>query len=374
MRKVCFVLIVLIVLIPSVVLSSDTPIDALPKEILALVQQEKELDGFTLLTADEDTLRGVPKDISLLVLSKGECCILYVARETADGWIKVNYSRKGLYPTREKNENVRIAKVDSQRFEISWPGETYRFYAGGTDHYCWFYEAEIQIDKGMCIAKGEGIESVLFTCNGEETRWFPPYYDNQTWLNYNPYLFPKSIEEADRSNRIMTSLSEYFPDGTAIKTKHLKRKTHLYNCPDKNSKEIDTSLLFEQDTFIYYGCLDDEWYIVGCQNGLDYSCVGYITIKMLSLSKREQRITKIVLYNTPLIAEENTWLTMDPFCSQNQYIEISAGTKMIGLGGLDANYAYVEIELNGETIRGFVPKKHLDKEYIPWVFCVWRQG
>lgn len=360
MRKVCFVLIVLMVLIPGIVLSSDDSIHALPDEVLALVQQEKELDGFTLLTADEDTLRGIPKDISLLILSKGECCILYVARETADGWIKVNYSRKGLYPTKEKNEEVRIVKVDSQRFEISWPGETYRFYAGGTDHYCWFDEAEIQTDKGTCIAKGEGRESILFTCNGEETRWVPPYYDSQTWLNYNPYLFPKSIEEADRSNRIMTSLDECFPDGFAIKTKHLKKKTHLYNCPDKNSKEINISPLFQQDTFIYYGNVDDKWYVIGYQNGFDYSCVGYITKSMLSLSKREQSITKMHLHNIPLIAEEETWLTMDPVFSQNQYIEISAGTKMIGLGGFDANYVYVEVELNGEIIRGFVPKKHLD--------------
>lgn len=41
-------------------------------------------------------------------------------------------------------------------------------------------------------------------------------------------------------------------------------------------------------------------------------------------------------------------------------IEIPAGTKMIGLGGLDAYYVYVEVEINGETIRGFAPKKHLD--------------
>lgn len=359
-KKVLCICLIAVILIPGIACAFSMDNTHLPEEIQLLIQKEETLDGFELITADEDTLRGYPTDISLVMLAKGECCVLFVARETDAGWITQACSRKSLYPTKAMNDGIKLTKIDSQRFEIGWPGETYRFYAGGTDQYCWFYEAEIQTDKGICIAKGEGRESILFTCNGEETRWFPPYYDNQTWLNFNPYLFPKSIEEADRSNRIMASLSEYFPDGTAIKIKHLKRKTHLYNCPDKNSKEIDTSLLFKQDTFIYYGCLDDEWYIVGYQNGLDYSCVGYITKKMLSLSKREQRITKIALYNTPLIAEENTWLTMDPFYSQNQYIEIPAGTKMIGLGGLDANYVYVEVEINGETIRGFAPKKHLD--------------
>ena len=352
-------LLMLLIFIPDIVFAASMDNSSFLEEIQRLIQKEETLEGFELVTADEDTQNGTPKDLSLLVLAKGDCCVLFVARETEKGWITEAYSRKGLYPTREENEEVLLKKVDSERFEVSWPGEVYRFYAGGTDHYCWFYEAEIQTDKGICVAKGEGRESILFTCNGEDTRWVPPYYDNQTWINFNPYLFPKSIEEADRSNRIMTSLSECFPDGTAIKTKHLKRKTHVYNCPDKNSKEIDTSLLFQQDTFIYYGCLDDEWYIVGYQNGLDNSCVGYITKKMLSLSKREQSVSKIILYNTPLRAEENTWLTMDPFYSQNHYIEIPAGTKMIGLGGLDANYVYVEVEINGETIRGFVPQKHL---------------
>ena len=158
----------------------------------------------------------------------------------------------------------------------------------------------------------------------------------------------------------MTSLDECFPDGIAVKTKHLKKKTHLYNCPDKNSEEINISPLFQYDTFIYYGNVDDMWYVIGYQNGFDYSCVGYITKAMFPLSKREQSITKMTLCNTPLIAEEKTWLTMDPVFSQKKYIEILAGTKMIGLGGFDANYVYVEVEINGRIIRGFVPKKHLD--------------
>ena len=54
MRKVCFVLIILMVLIPGMVLSSDDSIHFLADEVQALVQQEKELDGFTLLIADED--------------------------------------------------------------------------------------------------------------------------------------------------------------------------------------------------------------------------------------------------------------------------------------------------------------------------------
>lgn len=361
MKKWRYTCLIALIFISSLAFASPMNNTSFPKEIRDLIQKEEALDGFVMLTADKDTLLGIPKDLSLVVLSKGECCVLYIARETDAGWITESYSRKSLYPTKTQNEKVKIRKIDSQRFELSWPGETYSFYAGGTDHYSWLYQAVFNTDRGECVAqREENGTSIRFNCGNDTVTWNLNAYNQQTWLNYNPVLFPKSIKAVKQSNRVLTLFPESIYWGNSISIKNLDKSTRLYNCPSKQSKEMDTSDLFRQHSFLYYGSVDEKWYLIGYQNGLENACLGYISKAMFKLSKREQNATSISLLNEQLIANDNTWLTLDPYFSQIWYRQILAGTRMIGLAGFDADYVYVEIELNKELVRGFVPIQALD--------------
>lgn len=118
MKKVTCICLISLILIPGIACALSMDNTHLSEEIQLLIQKEEILDGFELVTADDDTLRGFPTDISLVVLAKGECCVLFVARETDAGWITEAYSRKSLYPTKAMNEGIELTKIDSQRFEI----------------------------------------------------------------------------------------------------------------------------------------------------------------------------------------------------------------------------------------------------------------
>lgn len=361
MKKWRYTCLIALIFISSLAFASPMNNTSFPKEIRDLIQKEEALDGFVMLTADKDTLLGIPKDLSLVVLSKGECCVLYIARETDAGWITEAYSRKSLYPTKAMNEGIELTKIDSQRFEIGWPGEIYRFYAGGTDHYSWLYQAVFQTDKGECIAqREENSPGMRLVCGEDAVIWNIDEYKQQTWRNFNPLLFPKGIEAVEQNNILLALLPESIYSGNNISIKQLNKSIHLYNCPSKNSKEMDVSQFFQQDSFIYYGNTDDKWYFIGCQNGLENACLGYISQKDFHLSKREKNITSFSFFNERLVAQTDTWITLDPYLSQKKYKEIPAGTKMIGLNGFDADYVYVEVEIDGDNVRGFVPMQNLD--------------
>ena len=362
MKKRIFLYLIVMFLVPNMSFASGTQ-DILPKEIQALVKEAECFEDYVLLTADRDTLQGHPVDLSIFVLTKGDCCVLFVTREVDGEWILESYTRKGVYPKREQNESLQISKIDAERFEMSWPEEVYRFYVRGTSRYSWLYQAEFQTANGICIAEREdGGTGILFTCDGASIRWNLDENKQQTWRNFNPSLFPKNIETVNRINELMEKLPESVSWGILIETTQLKRKTLLYNCPNKDSIQLDTSTLFLQETFSYYGNINDGWYVISYQEGVERATFGYIQKSDFPLSEREQQITRFSFYNVPLVAATNTWLTDDPFLSQECYKEIPVGARMTGLDGFDANYVYVEVAIDGEVIRGFVPMQDLRSE------------
>ena len=52
-----------------------------------------------------------------------------------------------------------------------------------------------------------------------------------------------------------------------------------------------------------------------------------------------------------------TYLTDDPHVSEAHQEELPAGTKLTALGYCGWAYVYVEAEVDGETLYGFVPQR-----------------
>lgn len=181
-------------LLSSGALAESQPV-SFPGELQALVYETGQFDQFTLLTADEDTLSGHPADISVFVLEMEDYCVLFVAKETEKQWDLVGYTRNALYPGTKQNKTLQIQKIDSERFKMSWPGEQYDYYAGGTDHFTRLYRAAFHADGEHCIAIGEtNAAGLRFYSADDSAYWNLSEYNQITWLNCNPLLFPKSME------------------------------------------------------------------------------------------------------------------------------------------------------------------------------------
>lgn len=82
----------------------------LTKELQALVYETGKFDNFTVLTADEDTLAGHPREIAVFVLETEDYCVLFVAKEMENNWKLIGYTRKSLYPEKEQNRTLKIRK------------------------------------------------------------------------------------------------------------------------------------------------------------------------------------------------------------------------------------------------------------------------
>ena len=331
---------------------------SLAGELQTLVYETGQFDQFTLLTADEDTLSGHPADISIFVLEIEDYCVLFVAKEIENRWNLIGYTRNGVYPETNQNKTLQIRKTDSERFEMSWPGEQYNYYAGGTVNFTRLYQAEFHNNGEHYIAVGETNDAGLqFRSDDSSAYWNPGEYNQITWLNCNPLLFPKSIDMVEKSNAVLNVLNENHFGQDQIRTDLLPKDIKVYVAPDSISR-VDTSALFQSDTFSFYGNTDG-WYFIGYQDNLSHAYFGYITADAFLLTQRELKISTCCFDSVSLIVNTDTYLTDDPVFSQKCYKILPSGTRIIGLSGWNASYIYAEVTIDGETIRGFVPIRDL---------------
>lgn len=358
MKSRFFLYFVIILFTPCVAFAAGLQ-SGLPEELEMLVDADGKFHDYTLLTADEDTLQGRPTDLSLFVLTKGECCVLFVAKQEKDAWILQQYSRLSLYPKTKQNEDLQLLKVGNRHFEMKWPNESYLFSIGGDGFPACLCKAEFETEYGLCVATREDDGTgMIFTCNGEETKWNLHENNQVIWPTFNPALFPKRIESVNRANAVLNALPEKHFTEIILETKLLQNHVTVYNCPSDASREVDNASLFSNETFVYYGN-DGAWCRIGYQDGFEHAYLGYIDINQLKLDKREQDITRSHFDAVVFVANRDTWITDDPMLSQKWYAEIPSGTRIIGLSGWDASYIYAEVTIDGETLRGFVPIRDL---------------
>lgn len=331
---------------------------ALTKELQALVNETGKFDEFTILTADEDTLAGHPTGISIFVLETKDYCVLFVAKEMENKWNLIGYTRKSLYPEKKQNRALQIQKIDSERFKMSWSGESYYYYAGGTENFKRLYRAEFDSNGQHCVVTGEKDDAgLLFSSENTSAYWKLNTYNRITWMSCNPLLFPKNIEAVTKNNIIFNVLNENHFGQDHIRVGLMKKNVKVYAAPNSGIT-VDTFALFQNETFSLYGNVDG-WYFIGYQDDMKRAYFGYTTSKAFSLTKRELQISTCLFDSVALIASTDTFLTDDPVFSQEHYKKIPSGTPMVGLSGFDGCYAYVEVTIDGEIIRGFVPMKDL---------------
>lgn len=256
------------------------------KDLQTLIYETGQFEKFTILTADEDTLSGHPAELSIFVLEIEDYCVLFVAKKIENQWKLINYTRNAVYPEKKQNETLKIRKIDSERFEMSWPTEHYYYYAGGTENFTRLYRAEFNIDGERCIAVGEtNAAGLQFSSDDISAYWNLSEYDQITWLNCNPLVFPKSIEAVEKSNAVLNVLNENHFGQDHISTSLLSKDIMVQVAPDSKSS-VDTSALFQSETFSFYGNTDG-WYFIGYQDNISHAYFGYITSKAFPLTERE---------------------------------------------------------------------------------------
>lgn len=71
-------------------------------------------------------------------------------------------------------------------------------------------------------------------------------------------------------------------------------------------------------------------------------------------------VPSLTFDNTPQLIMEDCTLTDDPISSETEILRLAAGTQVISLADFGEHF-YIELELNGEVIWGFVPADAISK-------------
>ena len=98
---------------------------------------------------------------------------------------------------------------------------------------------------------------------------------------------------------------------------------------------------------------DGEWALISYEISAQASRIGYINGELLDgLSQR----STLSLASLPVLVTQDTYLTDDPDVSQAARMQLKAGDSATLLALHGPWYAYVETMLEGQAVRGFVPR------------------
>ena len=221
----------------------------------------------------------------------------------------------------------------------------------GTSDYSHSY---VDSDNGLLFWQS-GVDRT-FTPIGEDT-WLT---DGITLSEFNITQMPRTLAEVRRLNGVSNALKEVAPDllsqAATLPADSQAERLAVYSAPDAASfRAADGKASVSRGEACTVLGTADGWTLVQYDVSYRTGRIGYV--------QGELTENTLTLGNVPLVAQVETFLTDDPFVSQYAQAVIPAGTELTGLAKCGEFYAYVALEQNGVTYRGFVPLKDVDKKY-----------
>lgn len=214
-------------------------------------------------------------------------------------------------------------------------------------------------------AYGEGY---LFWQSGEDGS-FTPIGDDLwrvgriTLKDFNISQLPRSLAEVRRSYRTLEALEHHGSEPLTVAlhwqgTSGRNDKLPVYSAPDEDSYRAANGKASVSigGAIDVYGQVGD-WTLISYQVSGRTSRFGFFEGSFLS------DVPQLVQRPVSLVAACDTFLTDDPLVSQYAQAYVPAGTVLQGYASLNAFYAWVSFEQEGEQIRGFVPAKDVYPEY-----------
>ncbi|MCH5287865.1 MAG: hypothetical protein J1E43_10610 [Christensenellaceae bacterium] len=318
---------------------------------LALFADNPDYAGYACVA---DNLSEPPYDRverGRLIMGSGDHLQL-VCVGLADGvWRIGQTSTTALYQPGEEKAGEAVLHGTAEGFTLFYPDEEYEFILKDGEWALTFarvggltydtFEGGVEVSDGS--------SAVIWQVGG--------YWDRNAWVtleDFNISLFPRSLDEVRRLNALRALIS----GGSSLQaepvTEAAEELLPVYSAPAEDSWRAAEGKaavsLRDTDGLRTYG-LFDGWELIEYRVGLSRSRVGYI--------QHEGEQYRMPFARVPVVADTETWLTDDPGVSQTPVMTIPAGAELTALECYNPFYVYVETELNGQAIRGFVPLRDL---------------
>ena len=278
--------------------------------------------------------------------------------ELADGhWRVKNASTTAVYqPGHEKAEKVSLDRY-ADGFTLFYPDEEYEFSLSGGEYVL----SNAQVGDLSFSWSMKGVEvyddqSTVLWQVGE-------YWNEDAWVTldaFNIELLPRSTDEVRRMNAVRALIA----GGGELLGEPIMESADetlpVYSAPSEKSWRASDGKasvnLRDTNGLFSYGEIDG-WEMIEYQVSLRTSRIGYIHRDSEPLVVRPPRV--------PVVTVAETYLTDDPNVSQFRQMTIPADAPLTALSCYGPFYVYVETELDGQAIRGFVPMRDLKPAELP---------
>lgn len=293
---------------------------------------------------DEDTAR--------LIMSERYHRQLICAEQADGHWRIAETSTTALYqPGNEKADKARVDRIP-EGFALFYPDEEYRFaYENGEWALYW-----AQVD-GLIFSREAAGELTVFDGSttviwqmgalGEENAAL-------TLDRFNIELFPRSVMEVRRLNELRAVIADGGEMLWEPVTEAADRLLPVYSAPSEKSwraAEGKAAVSLKDTEGLYtYGEVDG-WQLIAYKVSPRMSRIGYI--------QAEDEPRNGAFFPMDVRAARETYLTDDPGVSQIHEMTVPVGTELTALDCYGLFYAYVEMKLDGQAVRGFVPLRDL---------------
>ena len=213
-------------------------------------------------------------------------------------------------------------------------------------------------------AGGENSEltSYLTVSDGKNSvKWYGWQHATPSLAEFNLRLFPRTMDELGAMRELINVVAPQFVDYELYSADEMPgdagaATVPVYSAPgDGSVRFADGKASVDlRSPFTLLGFTPDgEWALISYEISAQASRIGYISGELLDgLSQR----STLSLASLPVSVTQDTCLTDDPDVSQAARMQLKAGDSATLLALHGPWYAYVETMLEGQAVRGFVPR------------------
>jgi hypothetical protein len=325
--------------------------------LLSTVRETERYDGYTALSYLK-----LRNGAVAVMADKEHALLLHAFKENGSTVLK-EYHTVVRQPGETDWKRVSLC-VDGDGFLLYYPGTCLHFEPCDTG----FILGSVYLDTLTLLPFERNGQSGWYMCNDGTSAesWHPGENGTEhlTFDQINLRLFPRTLADVRAQQALsaaQTSVQLPFLIGEeSAGLAGVKELAPVYSAPDQNAPRFGNGKASVDlgSAFRFYGFTPDGgWALISYEISVGSARFGYV--------KNDGQFANFsassVLSFSSLTAavSQDTFLTDDPDVSQTAQVSLQGGDSVTVLALYSIWYAYVETSVNGQTVRGFVPRAHL---------------
>jgi len=268
--------------------------------------------------------------------------------EDDDGALILTASTTAVYQPDHPDAKKVALRQTEDGFVLEYPGEWFRFrYVGG---FYLLVEAYLG-DEDTTVVWQENAPYLFMNSLGRAELDIA----NIHLEHFNISLFPR-MADVVRLNHLWAALGDGNPFYGQAPSVLKSGNVPVYSAPDRKSwraaKGKASVSLKATEEYKVLGSVDG-WALIEYEVSMRTSRIGYVPEGYLMVQVTPK------LLNVPAIITRDTYITDDPNVSQYPQFELQTGDSVTLLGFYNTSYAYAEVVVDYQRMRGFIPMKAL---------------